>query len=798
MFHMNLGGLEGQCDEGRFRPELILCTGYGVVFTFVIVFFCWEGGPWHKSRKHESWCMLLVLMLVPAASTLADWQVEVQCDNHSSIMEWVVIEMLSRQGLLIVLAFQMQAKFWPRMYQQFFELRPLCPKPAMESTKEVGSLALHISQTLQESIDESPVLLPNDWLPHVLFVACMVEDFIWFTASRRVVTVTSYGPLLIVGGVLVHLCVKMNQNEHKVQEIHASMKHVVKKGHKDTLQYLLAQISVASLIEVCGGDMIRLLTDIALEKGKLTLLSKAILVDALMMKGVRHSDVSHKAVVSILLSCKRTELTAMKNILDSSGTYNNLYKLVYEDLANNTNLQKVVKDHIWEQGMGLRTDRGAAVGVKVLSDVDDTLYSSGGVFPAGCDKRFPKHLVYPGCLPLFEILSRDIAGFEGEMRRATKLEGGFLSPLIFISARPHIYKDVAEGKSYRLFRSLVSEQRISSLPTLIPGTLRAGLKACVTSPFRNTSAWRRVGVNKHHAYLHFRHLYPEYNFVFCGDDGQGDLYAAQLMLARQKASSHHSESLERRHSHLDTRSLWQSSGDDLFEELVPETEGEDGAEELPSRSPALLRTQTPQLLRSKTPQLVAALIHNVLPHGMEALAREAPGERGPEWEERLRARGLIFHRTYVGAAVVLHEIRPALVTLEDLRQVTQAAVREFEVERRNHKGTHPQKWRDAESELKKDLEKANAALAAGGLPVVQPTATMQRHSTTDLSSEDEKTSNSSSDESNSTEDDRSPEIPGHSDDSHSSSSAEEEPKPNQTNRHGSKARVKFNPVVSTH
>ena len=31
---------------------------------------------------------------------------------------------------------------------------------------------------------------------------------------------------------------------------------------------------------------------------------------------------------------------------------------------------------------------------KILFDIDDTLYSSNGVFPAGCDKRYPRHVLH--------------------------------------------------------------------------------------------------------------------------------------------------------------------------------------------------------------------------------------------------------------------------------------------------------------------------------------------------------------------------------------------------------------------
>lgn len=44
---------------------------------------------------------------------------------------------------------------------------------------------------------------------------------------------------------------------------------------------------------------------------------------------------------------------------------------------------------------------------KVLSDIDDTMQSSGGNFPAGMDTRYPRHSVYPGCTTFFRVLEKD-------------------------------------------------------------------------------------------------------------------------------------------------------------------------------------------------------------------------------------------------------------------------------------------------------------------------------------------------------------------------------------------------------
>jgi hypothetical protein len=45
-----------------------------------------------------------------------------------------------------------------------------------------------------------------------------------------------------------------------------------------------------------------------------------------------------------------------------------------------------------------------AAGAQVVSDIDDTLMSSGGHFPAGCDGRLPRHCVYPGAVAFLNEL----------------------------------------------------------------------------------------------------------------------------------------------------------------------------------------------------------------------------------------------------------------------------------------------------------------------------------------------------------------------------------------------------------
>jgi hypothetical protein len=104
------------------------------------------------------------------------------------------------------------------------------------------------------------------------------------------------------------------------------------------------------------------------------------------------------------------------------------------------------------------------------------------------------------------------------------------SNLVFLSARPHIYKDISERVSYRLFKYLMHEGRLHAMPTLIPGVARSSIGAVLKAFCRRKDAWRNVGEQKYKSIVKFRRLYPKYSLVFFGDNGQGDLLAAEMAL----------------------------------------------------------------------------------------------------------------------------------------------------------------------------------------------------------------------------------------------------------------------------
>ena len=91
---------------------------------------------------------------------------------------------------------------------------------------------------------------------------------------------------------------------------------------------------------------------------------------------------------------------------------------------------------------------------KILSDVDDTLSSSGGSWPAGMDTSYPKKTVYPGVLGFYRELDIGTSG-QFHVRYFCKLlppppgsevwDDLRVGNLVFLSARPHVYKDLRYG-----------------------------------------------------------------------------------------------------------------------------------------------------------------------------------------------------------------------------------------------------------------------------------------------------------------------------------------------------------------
>jgi hypothetical protein len=109
---------------------------------------------------------------------------------------------------------------------------------------------------------------------------------------------------------------------------------------------------------------------------------------------------------------------------------------------------------------------------------------------------------------------------------------------VFISARPHVYKDVSESASYAKFRKLQAQRGMHCTPTLLPGSIdsgkarptnggsqgplgdggRRGWVAGVKLVFERDM--EPLSRKKLENFEQFVSLYPEYTFVFIGEGGR--------------------------------------------------------------------------------------------------------------------------------------------------------------------------------------------------------------------------------------------------------------------------------------
>jgi len=100
----------------------------------------------------------------------------------------------------------------------------------------------------------------------------------------------------------------------------------------------------------------------------------------------------------------------------------------------------------------------------------------------------------------------------------------FPGNLVFLSARPHVYRDVTESYSYKKFKRYFKQGLLHTEATLLPGSMIEGTKYMWSG---NSEPLAR---QKFLSFKEYISLYPEFKMVFVGDNGQGDFKAGRQML----------------------------------------------------------------------------------------------------------------------------------------------------------------------------------------------------------------------------------------------------------------------------
>jgi len=224
----------------------------------------------------------------------------------------------------------------------------------------------------------------------------------------------------------------------------------------------------------------------------------------------------------------------LKTLSDSKGTINSMHKLIYRDIRD-MKIREEILVHIEKQAnvqlasSQLKTKAGKRrlqfSWRKILSDVDDTLYCSGGSYPAGVDKTYPKKEIYPGVLAFYRELDLGVNGKE-------QWDSSLVGNLVFLSARPHVYKDVSENQTFAKLQAFRETRGLYTTPSLLAGSLETGAQYVISEKFEP------LATKKLQNFEEYVHLYPEFTCIWIGDNGQGDVRTTEMILNNNALKRH--------------------------------------------------------------------------------------------------------------------------------------------------------------------------------------------------------------------------------------------------------------------
>jgi hypothetical protein len=166
----------------------------------------------------------------------------------------------------------------------------------------------------------------------------------------------------------------------------------------------------------------------------------------------------------------------------------------------------------------------------VLTDIDDTIYPSR---IGGCDITFRDHTVYPGVLSFYKhvvttgfvtlLTARPNSLYSDTKEKISKAIGRPVDVLY------GLLKDLNTGIGVdmikRLFQPLISTNR--SHPTKIEHINGK-------EPIKWYFTYNDMAKTKFISILKYTTIYPEFNFIFIGDSGQGDLICANEIYEHKK------------------------------------------------------------------------------------------------------------------------------------------------------------------------------------------------------------------------------------------------------------------------
>lgn len=214
----------------------------------------------------------------------------------------------------------------------------------------------------------------------------------------------------------------------------------------------------------------------------------------------------------LILSVSQTDLPLFKFSLDYDGDNKDMAEYVFHDI-DNKGIQARIKAYF-------RTVQ-KRIGIKVLTDVDDTMYASL------LEARYPKKqekdgkaekVLYPGVLEFYDALKSEPFDV-------------WPIPVTTLSARPKSFEESSLNSLVEITKGKLRPSALSGeLASSTLGTLESLARALLKGKLSHKQE-DQIGRVKFENFSHFSEIYPEYSYVFVGDSGQADALAARLMVS---------------------------------------------------------------------------------------------------------------------------------------------------------------------------------------------------------------------------------------------------------------------------
>lgn len=262
----------------------------------------------------------------------------------------------------------------------------------------------------------------------------------------------------------------------------------------DELGTVLDGIDLEKLVSDVDSRREQLLTLLTQQRrGDLAVPTLAALARALM---TGHSPREHEAAFrDIAVSLTGTDLRQFKSLVNNGGDFHDLEMVVYAGIDDEAIRQDVL-DHFAREV----PPADASVGLKILSDIDDTVWA------AIHDDRYPKGMPYPGYEAFVRALDAGHAAQPDDP-----------GDLTFITARPWDPSGWVEGYTRNALSHLDIPQHSVLTGSIFKLVTKVGMKEGKLANFER-----------------YRGLFPEADVVFLGDSGQADIEVGLGMIAFDK------------------------------------------------------------------------------------------------------------------------------------------------------------------------------------------------------------------------------------------------------------------------